>query len=123
MRTDNRQFDGKLFLEDVNIKLNNRLAEIRKDLDQGLKEIENMHDYYWENYTEMDQYGYEDYDNQQALRSKSIESRQVKAMHRFEKMADSPFFGRVDFLFEAEEDAEPFYIGIGNFVKGRERLR
>ena len=38
MRTDNRQFDGKLFLEDVNIKLNNRLAEIRKDLDQGLKE-------------------------------------------------------------------------------------
>ena len=26
-----------------------------------------MHDYYWENYTEMDQYGYEDYDNQQAL--------------------------------------------------------
>lgn len=26
-----------------------------------------MHEYYWENYTEMDQYGYEDYDNQQAL--------------------------------------------------------
>ena len=22
-----------------------------------------MHEYYWENYTEMDQYGYEDYDN------------------------------------------------------------
>lgn len=27
----------------------------------------------------------------------------------------SPFFGRVDFLFEAEEEEEPFYIGIGNF--------
>ena len=26
-----------------------------------------MHDYYWLNYTEMDQYGYEDYDNQRAL--------------------------------------------------------
>lgn len=26
-----------------------------------------MHDYYWENYTEMDEYGYENYDNQQAL--------------------------------------------------------
>ncbi len=26
-----------------------------------------MHEYYWENYTEMDQYGYENYDNQQAL--------------------------------------------------------
>lgn len=30
----------------------------------GQKEIENMHEYYWENYTEMDQYGYEDFDNQ-----------------------------------------------------------
>ena len=109
MRTDNRQFDGKLFLEDVNIKLNKRLAEIRKDLDQGLKEIENMHDYYWENYTEMDQYGYEDYDNQQALLQQVNANRnKSKLMHRFEKMADSPFFGRVDFLFEAEEDAEPF---------------
>ncbi len=26
-----------------------------------------MHEYYWENYTEMDQYGYENFDNQQAL--------------------------------------------------------
>lgn len=86
MRTDNRQFDGKLFLEDVNIKLNNRLAEIRKDLDQGLKEIENMHDYYWENYTEMDQYGYEDYDNQQALLQQVNANRdKSKLMHRFEK--------------------------------------
>ena len=54
MEADNRQFDGKLFLKDVNRKLNDRLAEIQKDLNQGLKEIENMHEYYWENYTEMD---------------------------------------------------------------------
>ena len=60
MEADNRQFDGKLFLKDVNRKLNDRLAEIQKDLNQGLKEIENMHEYYWENYTEMDEYGYED---------------------------------------------------------------
>ena len=30
-------------------------------------------------------------------------------------MTDSPFFGRVDFCFEEEDEAEPFYIGIGNF--------
>ena len=41
MEADNRQFDGKLFLKDVNRKLNDRLAEIQKDLNQGLKEIEN----------------------------------------------------------------------------------
>ena len=37
MEADNRQFDGKLFLKDVNRKLNDRLAEIQKDLNQGLK--------------------------------------------------------------------------------------
>ena len=116
MEADNRQFDGKLFLKDVNRKLNDRLAEIQKDLNQGLKEIENMHEYYWENYTEMDQYGYEDYDNQQALLQQVNANRdKSKLMKRLEKMIDSPFFGRVDFLFEAEEEEEPFYIGIGNF--------
>ena len=34
---------------------------------EGQKDIEGMHEYYWENYTEMDQYGYENFDNQQAL--------------------------------------------------------
>ena len=116
MEADNRQFDGKLFLKDVNRKLNDRLAEIQKDLNQGLKEIENMEEYYWENYTEMDQYGYEDYDNQQALLQQVNANRdKSKLMKRLEKMIDSPFFGRVDFLFEAEEEEEPFYIGIGNF--------
>ena len=32
MEADNRQFDGKLFLKDVNRKLNDRLAEIQKVL-------------------------------------------------------------------------------------------
>ena len=45
-------------------------AEDREDragTGRRTKDIESMHEYYWENYTEMDQYGYEDYDNQQAL--------------------------------------------------------
>ena len=77
-----------------------------------------MHEYYWENYTEMDQYGYEDYDNQQALLSQ-VNANQDKLVlkHRFERMADAPFFGRVDFIFDGEDEAEPFYIGIGNFAE------
>ena len=37
--------------------------------------------------------------------------------HRFEKMLKEPFFGRVDFRFDEEEEAESFYIGIANFAK------
>lgn len=37
-------------------------------------------------------------------------------------MLDSPFFGRVDFIYDGEEEAETFYIGIGNFSKESGRL-
>ena len=82
---------------------------------EGEKEIEDMHEYYWENYTEMDQYGYEDYDNQQALfRQMNANEEQFRLRKRFKKMQDSPFFGRVDFRYDGDEEAETFYIGIGN---------
>lgn len=64
---NDRRFNGSYFLEEVELKLKKRLDEIRKSLSDGQKEIDNMQEYYWENYTEMDEYGYEDYDNQQAL--------------------------------------------------------
>ena len=55
------------FLEEVEEKLKTRITEINASFLEGEKQIESMHDYYWENYTEMDEYGYENYDNQQAL--------------------------------------------------------
>ena len=77
-----------------------------------------MHDYYWENYTEMDQYGYEDYDNQQALLNQTNANNELLLKRRrFRRMLDSPFFGRVDFVYEGEDEAEIFYIGIGNFAE------
>lgn len=118
MAENSRYMDGTLFLQDVTEKIRQRLDDIKQSLDEGQKEIESMHEYYWENYTEMDQYGYEDYDNQQALLSQ-VNANQDKLVlkHRFERMADAPFFGRVDFIFDGEDGAEPFYIGIGNFAE------
>lgn len=118
MENNMRKFDGNLFLQDVTEKLETRLNEIKNDLVEGQKEIESMHEYYWENYTEMDQYGYEDYDNQQALLHQvNANDEKLKLKHRFDRMLDSPFFGRVDFAFDGEDEAEPFYIGIGNFAE------
>ena len=109
---------GREYLEYVLECLRQRLCEVQEALETGAKEIEDMHDYYWENYTEMDQYGYEDYDNQQALfHQVNSNEEKAKLKRRFEKMQDSPFFGRVDFCFEDEDKAEPFYIGIGNFAE------
>ena len=118
MENNMRKFDGNLFLHDVTEKLETRLNEIKNDLVEGQKEIESMHEYYWENYAEMDQYGYEDYDNQQALLHQvNANDEKLKLKHRFDRMLESPFFGRVDFAFDGEDEAEPFYIGIGNFAE------
>ena len=107
--------NGREYLQYVLKCLNDRLAQADAAILEGEKEIEDMHEYYWENYTEMDQYGYEDYDNQQALfRQMNANEEQFRLRRRFKKMQDSPFFGRVDFRYDGDEEAETFYIGIGN---------
>lgn len=110
--------DQTAYLNLVLEKLKERIAKLNLSLEEGAKEVEDMHEYYWENYTEMDQYGYEDYDNQQALLNQlNTNQQQMHLKHRFQKMLDSPFFGRVDFCYDGEDAAESFYIGIGNFAE------
>ena len=110
--------DQTAYLNLVLEKLKERIAKLNLSLEEGAKEVEDMHEYYWENYTEMDQYGYEDYDNQQALLNQlNTNQQQMHLKHRFQKMLDSPFFGRVDFCYDGEDVAESFYIGIGNFAE------
>lgn len=110
--------DGKEYLAYVLEKLQARISEISLSIADGQKEIEEMNEYYWENYTEMDQYGYENFDNQQALLHQiNANEQQLHLKRRFKKMQDSPFFGRVDFLYDGDEEPETFYIGIGNFAE------
>ncbi len=111
---------GTEFLEYVTGQLEHRIRELDETIREVWKDISEMNEYYWENYAEMDQYGYEDYDNQQALLTQVNASQEhQKQRHRWKKMLDSPFFGSVDFVYDGEEEAESFYIGIGNFAKER----
>lgn len=104
-------------LQDVTEKIETKIAELKAGLSEGQQEIKNMHDYYWENYAEMDEYGYEIYDNQQALLHQvNANQEKMRMIQRLQKMLESPYFGRVDFRYEDEEEAESFYIGIGNFA-------
>lgn len=113
-----RKKSGREYLLYVMEHLKRRLGEISLSIAEGQKEIEGMHEYYWENYTEMDQYGYENFDNQQALLHQiNAIQEQLILKQRFRKMLDSPFFGRIDFLYEGEDEPESFYIGIGNFAE------
>lgn len=109
---------GAEYLTFVTELLKGRLAQLEDKIGEVQKDIGEMHDYYWQNYTEMDQYGYENYDNQQALLAQvnaNAENQRMKS--RLKRMLDSPFFGSVDFVYEGEDEPEFFYIGIGSFAR------
>ena len=109
---------GAEYLTFVTELLKGRLAQLEDKIGEVQKDIGEMHDYYWQNYTEMDQYGYENYDNQQALLAQvNANAENQKMKSRLKRMLDSPFFGSVDFVYEGEEEPEVFYIGIGSFAQ------
>ena len=59
---------GREYLQYVMECLKKRLAQTDTAILEGEKEIEDMHEYYWENlYRDGRCMGYENYDNQQAL--------------------------------------------------------
>ena len=110
--------NGREYLVHVTGTLRHRITQLDDSIEAGQKEIEGMHEYYWENYTEMDQYGYENFDNQQALLHEiNASNEKIELRRRFRKMMDSPFFGRVDFCYEGEDEPEIFYIGIANLAE------
>ena len=100
--------------------LHDKITEIDGKMAGNEKDIAHMHEYFWENYNEFDEYGYELYDNSSALKSRIREQGEyTKERLRYEKMLCSPYFGRVDFCYEGEGEPEQYYIGIGNLAKGR----
>ena len=110
--------NGREYLTHVTETLRHRITQLNDSIEAGQKEIEGMHEYYWENYTEMDQYGYENFDNQQALLHEiNASNEKIELRRRFRKMMDSPFFGRVDFCYEGDDEPEIFYIGIANLAE------
>ena len=110
--------NGREYLTHVTETLRHRITQLNDSIEAGQKEIEGMHEYYWENYTEMDQYGYENFDNQQALLHEiNASNEKIELRRRFRKMMDSPFFGRVDFCYEGDYEPEIFYIGIANLAE------
>ena len=104
----------KLVLE----KVKSKYAEVLQKLGDNAKDLENMNDYFWENYAEFDEYGYEMFDNKMALKTRLTQQEEYKRdRKRYEKMLDAPYFGRVDFCYEGEEESEIYYIGVGNLTE------
>ena len=79
----------KVYLDLVLETLHQKIDEIRTKIEGNEKDIETMHDYFWENYAEFDEYGYEIYDNNNALNSRFREQETYqKEKMRYERKMD-----------------------------------
>lgn len=115
--------DGKSYLTFIIEKLQQRLKEVDSSISQGQKEIEGMHEYYWENYTEMDQYGYENFDNQQALLQQvNANQEQLALKHRLERMLNAPFSAEWISAMKMKTLRSPFISVSGTFRNKRDRF-
>ena len=65
--------NGREYLTHVTETLRHRITQLNDSIEAGQKEIEGMHEYYWENYTEMDQYGYENLSMRRQEAQKSMQ--------------------------------------------------
>ena len=105
------------YLKLVLKKAAKKYAETVQKLGDNAKDMESMNDYFWENYTEFDEFGYEMFDNKMALKTRLTQQEEYQRdRKRYEKMMDSPYFGRVDFCYEGEEEPEVYYVGAGNLT-------
>ena len=108
------------YLTLVTETLHQKIKDITDKMSGNDKDIEAMHDYFWENYAEFDEYGYEIYDNSNALKSRMKEQTEYKRERlQYEKMLYAPYFGRVDFRYDGEDTPEIYYIGIANLAKDK----
>lgn len=112
--------EEKKHLEYILEKINKKLTQTEDKLSANADDMETMNDYFWDNYTEFDEYGYEMYDNKQAMKTRLTQQDEYKKERkRYRKMLDAPYFGRVDFCYDGEDDSETYYIGIGSLAEGR----
>lgn len=106
----------EVYLSRVLKKLEEAIAELEGKLEFRRTEISKMQEYFWESYTEYDEYGYEKFDNDRLFREEADAHKELlKKYARYKKMQDSPYFAAVTFLYEGEDEEETYYIGIGDF--------
>lgn len=111
------------FLQYILKEIEKKSEHIREKIGDVNKDMVEMNEYFWENFNEFDEYGYEEYDNQSVYLMRSRErDTHFDELKRCRKMLDSPYFGKISFVYEGEEEAEDFYIGIGNFWREEEMV-
>ncbi|MCX8132312.1 MAG: AAA family ATPase [Clostridia bacterium] len=106
------------YLDMIMEKLKESLTELNATVSKYEDEFKKSMKYLWENRSGMDKM--EIFSNEKSV-SQIVNSGELTMKRRttIEKLIDSPYFARVDFIHKNEEESEPFYIGRFSYVDKR----
>lgn len=103
------------------IIIDTALEEARKDVLRLDQEYRDAKKYMADYRNEMD--GHEKLQNEQLLNQTDRTGVfAVEVREKMEKLKESPYFARIDFISDGEEEAETFYIGRFGFTHDNEKL-
>lgn len=97
-------------------KIGAEVDVLEESLEDKQKEIVKLKRDYWDSLNEIHEMGYEAKMNRQNIEDTvNTADERLAQLRLYQKMQDSPYFGRIDFIYDGEEEAETYYIGIGSF--------
>jgi DNA helicase-2/ATP-dependent DNA helicase PcrA len=97
-------------------KIGTEVDALEESLEDKQKEIIKLKRDYWDSLNEIHEMGYEAKTNRQNIEDTvNTADERLQQLHLYQKMQDSPYFGRIDFIYDGEVEAETYYIGIGSF--------
>lgn len=105
-------------LEEIQEVIQEQLDEVIDLLGKNREDIMNQKRYLWENIYELDP---EEIASNRVTISEQHDSYEFKENQKrlLLKLQENPYFGRVDFKYDGEEDSEALYIGLGGLRNKR----
>lgn len=105
-------------LNEIQEVISGQLQGLETSLEKNREEIMEQKRYLWENIYELDP---EEIASNRVSISEEHDSYEFKEKRKrlLLKLQDNPYFGRVDFVYNGENEAEALYIGLGNLSKDR----
>lgn len=107
--------EEKMYLKMILGKLGDSLIELDESVSKYENEYKESMKYLWQNRSGMDKM--EILSNEKSV-SQIVNAGELMFKRKviIEKLMDSPYFARIDFKYEDDEEAQPFYIGRFSYV-------
>ncbi len=106
--------EEKEYLEEIKQKLLDEINRTEGNIDSHSKDIQEYKDYLWENRAGMDHA--EKVSVRQSIWQTALTGESATAKkRRLQKLLNSPYFGRIDFTENGNNERLPVYIGVNSF--------